>query len=125
MLHGTRNPILEYTGDGEGRREGRNCEGEAIMKSNRNIVVALALGCLVLATAVPAAQRDWQTTMLHNPSAAQLKMEQRGRVFIYDGLQEAEVDRAMDTQFGRVDTMMFIRTKKTTEGGDESTDDDC
>ena len=95
------------------------------MKSNRNLVVALALGCLVLATAAPAAQRDWQTTMLHNPSAAQLKMEQRGRVFIYDGLEEAEVDRAMDTQFGRVDTMMFIRTKKTTEGGDENTDDDC
>ena len=31
----------------------------------------------------------------------------------------------MDAQFGRVDNMMFLRTKKTTEGGEENTDDDC
>ena len=95
------------------------------MKSIGNVVVVLTLGCLTSATGALAAEQDWQQAMLHNPSAAQLEMERRGRVFIYDGLEDVEVDRAMDAQFGRVDNMMFIRTKKTTEGGEENTDDDC
>jgi hypothetical protein len=95
------------------------------MNAIRNSIVALALGCLTSATGALADQRDWQQAMLHNPSAAQLKMERRGRVFIYDGLEETEVNQAMDTQFGRLDSMMFIRTKKTAEGGDQIADDDC
>ncbi len=95
------------------------------MKLMRNTVIALVSGFPIISTGALSAQQDWQRAMLHSPSSAQLKMERRGRVFIYDGLDEAEVDRAMDTQFGRVDNMMFIRTKKKTEGGEAPVDEDC
>ena len=58
------------------------------MKSIGNVVVVLTLGCLTSATGALAAEQDWQQAMLHNPSAAQLEMERRGRVFIYDGLDD-------------------------------------
>ena len=68
---------------------------------------------------------DWQRNQLLNPSAGQLKAERRGRVAIYDGLHESTVDRALDTQFGRIENMMFIRVAHTTPDGDEWVDDDC
>jgi hypothetical protein len=95
------------------------------MKIIRNTVIALVFGYPFISTGALSAQQDWQRAMLHSPSAAQLKMERRGRVFIYDGLDEAEVDRAMDSQFGRVDNMMFVRTQKKTESGEAPADEDC
>jgi hypothetical protein len=69
---------------------------------------------------------DWQLAMIHNPSAAQLKVEQRGRVYIYDRMHEAEIELAMNTQFNRLDNMMFVRTQVVTaEGEIETADDEC
>ena len=68
---------------------------------------------------------DWNRNQLLNPSAGQLEAEQRGRVAIYDGLHESTVDEALDTQFGRIQTMMFVRVTHTTPEGDEWADDDC
>ena len=69
---------------------------------------------------------DWQLAMLHQPSPAQLKVEQRGRVFIYDQLHDADVELAMNTQFDRIERMMFVRTKKAADDGEkQAADDDC
>jgi hypothetical protein len=69
---------------------------------------------------------DWQLAMIHSPSAAQLKVEQRGRVYIYDRMHEAEIELAMNTQFNRLDNMMFVRTRvETSKKGEELIDDGC
>ena len=68
---------------------------------------------------------SWYRNQLLNPSAGQIKAEQRGRVAIYDGLHESTVDRALDSQFGRIENMMFVRVTHTTPEGDEWADDDC
>lgn len=68
---------------------------------------------------------NWQLEMLHEPSPAQLKIEKRGRVFIYDQLHDAEIELAMNTQFERIERMMFVRTQQTTQDGETETDDGC
>ena len=69
--------------------------------------------------------QGWQERQLLAPSAAQQRMEQQDRVYIYDGLHEDTVDQALDTQFERVENMMFVGVRHTTEDGDEYADDDC
>ena len=68
---------------------------------------------------------DYQQNMLLNPGLPLLKAESRGRVTIYAGLDNSQVDRALDTQFERIDNMMFIRTRHTLEDGTVEEDDDC
>lgn len=76
---------------------------------------------------VPAVADDsFQMNALFNPGKAQLQAEARGRVMIYDGLDEETVERALDEQFERIDHMMFIRTRRAgPEGAVIVTDDDC
>ena len=79
--------------------------------------------------------REWQINQIYSPTPKQLALEGRGRVTIYDGLRDRDVERAMDAQFDRVDNMMFIRTVVTDgkgeplrnkDTGEELTeDDDC
>ncbi len=67
---------------------------------------------------------NWDQVQLHNPSETLLAAESRGRVTIYDGLYQSDVDRAMDEQFRRIDRMMFIRTQQRTEVG-HAMDEEC
>jgi hypothetical protein len=93
---------------------------------NTTIITIMFLCQLCSAAAFSGQDADWQLDMINNPSNAQLKVEERGRVFIYDGLHEADVELAMNTQFARLDNMMFVRTKvETPEGEVESEDDGC
>ena len=50
---------------------------------------------------------------LLEPTPSELAQEERGRIYIYDGLRDSDIDHAMREQFDRVEHMMFIRTKKT------------
>jgi hypothetical protein len=51
------------------------------------------------------------------PTQADLNVEARGRLMIYDGLTDKEVERAFDEQFDRLQHMMFIRVVMTDDSG--------
>ena len=93
------------------------------IQSNSRYLVSLVLLPLLhgQATAAPG----FQERRLLAPTAAQQRMEQQGRIYIYDGLHEDAVDRALDTQFDRVHSMMFVGVRHTTDDGEEYADDDC
>ena len=92
-------------------------------ESKSHFIIPLVLLCGLTTQAL--ATQDWQERRLLAPSAAQQRMEQQDRVYIYDGLHEDTVDQALDTQFDRVENMMFVGVRHTTEDGDEYADDDC
>ena len=95
---------------------------------NINKTATAGIVACVLWSAVGWASQsgEWQLAMLQEPSPAQLKMEKRGRVFIYDQLHESNVELAMNTQFERIEHMMFVRTQQTTQDGEtEIADDGC
>ena len=79
--------------------------------------------------------RQWQLNRLHAPTSQQLAEEQAGRVMIYDGLRDNDVEQVMAAESDRVGSMMFVRTVVTNDDGapmrDEKSgktvteDDDC
>ena len=85
-------------------------------------VVALAAG---LGQAAAADEGGYYRNALLNPSEAVLLAENRGRVTIFDGLEEDIVDRALDEKFERIGHMMFIRTRHVQQDGAVESDDDC
>jgi hypothetical protein len=54
---------------------------------------------------------------LFDPTDAELASEAEGRIYIYDGLTDRDIQRAMNEEFERVENMMFIRTRKTDTDG--------
>ena len=84
-----------------------------------NTVFGTILATIIAAGAaqpVPAADR-WQERMLFDPPPAQLEAEARGRIMIYDGMTEAQIASVMDSQFDRIESMMFVRTIHTDAQG--------
>ena len=61
-------------------------------------------------------QASWQLKRLLQPSPKHLHAEQRGQIFIYDGLFEQDVESALTDHFNRIEHMMFIRTKEIQQG---------
>ena len=100
------------------------------------LTVSTLIATLVTAAGAGAQSdgRDWQLKRLLNPTSQDLAREATGRVFIFDGLLDTDVERAMQTQFERVGSMMFVRTGVTDRsgaplrdktGGYATEDDDC
>ena len=54
---------------------------------------------------------------LFEPTPSELRAEAAGRVYIYEGLRDRDVERAMEEEFKRVENMMFIRVKPTDRNG--------
>ena len=93
----------------------------------RHVLTGIVIAMLLVPTLTTAGtEDDYQTRVLFNPGSSQLKAEARGRVMIYDGLDNAVVERALDEQFDRVEHMMFIRTRyPEPDGGGSYEDDGC
>ena len=89
-----------------------------------SMAAMLLAGCTISATHA-VAEPGWLESRLLAPSAAQQRMERQDRVYIYDGLDEETVDHALDTQFGRIQHMMFVGVRHTDPDGSEWVDDDC
>jgi hypothetical protein len=89
------------------------------------IFTALLVGMLLAPQAMTAVAADsFQQKVLFNPTQGQLRAEARGRVMIYDGLDNPVVERALDEQFDRIEHMMFVRTRTTLPDGEVSYDDE-
>lgn len=84
----------------------------------------LLASLLALITTPVFAVDNYQKNALLNPSDSLLKAEARGRIMIYDGLQIAMIDKAMDEQFDRIDSMMFVRTQHPMANGQVEVEDD-
>jgi len=68
----------------------------------------------------------WQLNALHNPGQELLRAEAKGRITIFDGIDNSDVEKALDEQFDRIGHMMFIRTRHQQEDGSlDAKDDDC
>lgn len=96
-------------------------------KSADLLPVSVVITVLVFGLAGPSEAEDaWQERMLFHPPASQLEREKRGTIVIYDGLLDTRIAQAMDTQFERIQSMMFVRTIATDADGeilrDEETD---
>jgi len=97
--------------------------GTAVLSSG---VLALFAASGAIAAAEPDnwteawvdADAAWQMELLFDPAAGQMRREQRGSVFIYSGLKESVVERALDEQFDRIEHMLFIRTVHTNKEGE-------
>ncbi|MGD8309695.1 MAG: hypothetical protein PVG98_09645, partial [Chromatiales bacterium] len=63
------------------------------------------------------AVQEWQRERIFSPSASVIRQESGGQVFIFEGMLESDIDKAMETEFDRIDNMMFIRTIPTDDNG--------
>ena len=90
-----------------------------ISKQNigRMLVSASLAGFTAVAGADGDRMREWQLSLLLEPSEQQLKVERKGRVMIYDGLHSADISRVLDQQFHRLEHMMFTNTIVTDSTG--------
>jgi hypothetical protein len=84
------------------------------------IILSVAAVSPALATAADSGNNSadsWQLSMLFKPSEHQLELEGRGRVMIYDGMRSADVNRALEEKFDRIESMMFVNTVVTDDDG--------
>jgi len=79
---------------------------------------------ILLSSASVYAVDEYQYSVLFSPSPSMLMAEARGRVMIYDGLENKTVDLAMDEQFQRIENMMFVGTRYIQEDGDIEVEED-
>lgn len=91
---------------------------------NRVFTVVSAFALLSLSTVVNS-NEILDLNALFNPDKSLLNAEARGRVTIYDGLKNQDIEQAMDEQFDRIGHMMFIGTRHVQADGEEIIDDDC
>lgn len=93
--------------------------------NKRQATMAIFVSVLAMALLQVNAQGSFQERMLFSPGPEILQAEARGRVMIYDGLRSDTVERALDQQFGRIDSMMFVRTVHVQENGEYEVEDEC
>jgi 5-hydroxyisourate hydrolase-like protein (transthyretin family) len=84
----------------------------------------LSTFALPAAAGTPTEVSEIELRRLFDPTVAELSAEEKGRIYIYEGVRDIDVQRALDEEFHRVENMMFIRTQKTDEEGKVKRDTD-
>ena len=113
---------------GEAQRAREFTMTEHIFRLGLTLWLGLALPGMAAAADARQITTTWQERRLFEPTESHLAQEQRGQVFIYDGLDISKVQRAMDEQFDRIDNMMFTRIhypSPTGTGPAQVEDDGC
>ena len=88
--------------------------------------LAAALGLSVLATqSFATSSSEYYENALFAPSESMLLAETRGRITIYDGVANHQIEQALDNQFDRIERMMFVRIQYDDPDGSVDIDDDC
>ena len=88
-----------------------------------NVLLILAMSSVFSHSALADdPQQSWQLSLLFNPGDHQHEMERSGRVFIYDGLRDTVIEKALDEQYDRIEGMMFVNTVVTDDDGVPLTD---
>lgn len=75
-------------------------------------------------TVVADDSSDYQLRRLFAPTLSESAAENRGKVYIYDGLSSAKVDDALNQHFKRINNMMFTQIVHIDEQGEEYVEDD-
>jgi hypothetical protein len=89
------------------------------------LLTTIGLSVTLLSGIAAAADvSDIELRRLFDPTEAELASEADGRIYIYDGLTDRDVQRALNEEFERVDNMMFIRTRQTDAQGAVKRDED-
>lgn len=88
-----------------------------ILRAPPSLVFPVLVATAAQAADAPTNMRDIELRRLLDPTPSELSEEESGRIYIYDGLHDIDIDRAMREHFHRVEYMMFIRTKKTDASG--------
>lgn len=86
--------------------------------------IGLLAGLVLLASGTALADATAQTNLerwlerrLNEPTERERKHERAGNVYIYDGLTDREVEKAMNAHFNRIEYMMFLGTRRTEPTG--------
>lgn len=120
--------------------QSHDSEGLCVPKTDKNwdilskheplhVAAAIAICAMVLTLPINAfaedadtSLHDWEVRRLMHPSPQELRDEKSGKVYIYDGLTDREVDEALDSHFDRIQSMMFVGTIRTDAQGQQSVD---
>ena len=95
----------------------------------RNAIRPLALSLTLVFSAAGQASigdqpQTWEQQILFAPSEETLRAEAKGRVWILSGLDEREVERAMDEQYDRLAHLLFVNVRSQ-DAGEDDEEDDC
>ena len=91
------------------------------------IIVLFLLVSVAPLAAEDSAVYQWQMKRLMQPDDQALSKEQEDQsIFIYENLRLADVEKALDEHFARMENMMFIRTllPPTAAGGEPEREQD-
>ena len=84
------------------------------------VITSLSIGL----SNVAQAYDKYQYEVLLNPTPDMLESEARGRIMIYDGLENEVVETALNEQFERIENMMFVRTRYLSDDGEILVEED-
>lgn len=103
----------------------RNRQTRLVIDAPERTATKIVAGAMLLVVAAGVSAedvRDIELRRLFDPTHAEIASEAEGRIYIYDGLTDLDVQRALNEEFDRVENMMFIRTRKTDGAGEVKRD---